>query len=456
MKRRLRAVIAVLLATMSINAATIFQDDFSNPGTSNTNWNPSGTSLTKSFTGGECSVTNTSTDQGVLLIHEIDNLPSSFTFSAKINGGNDGRTGFYFCLGLSGQQYVGYQIKIENGSLIVVQKFSSVISNLVSIQSGYITSGYNEIKVSRNGSKFNVFCNNQFVSSFTDSEFSSGDIAMILAPGASANFDDVLLTDQFQDHSIRTCFADDFDDGDLLGWINYGSGSQATVQDKSLKITTSNQTLFYYINLELVNFVTKVTVSHRSGSKSKPYGLYLQGSPDNSDTTLSSGFLIIGNRMYGVFTPSVSEFNLYSSQKIMGAAYTEAGQTYYSYDTLEVSKQQSTGYIFKVNNSPLCTVPEIGFKVSSIGFYCSDSLDLLFDDFVAAEGTEAVCSGEPISIREKTGSRKMINITRSRPFIFDPLGRAIPDFTNIELKRSVSPGIYLRADQKKTLMVIEP
>lgn len=457
MKRRLWAVVAVLLAAMSINAEIIFQDDFSNPGTSNNNWNPSNSSsLTKSFAGGECTATNTSTDHAVLLIHEIINPPATFTFSAKINRLENKTAGIYVCLGINEGKVSGYELLLFESNVIGVWKHKDGTSaKLFQGQSAYLVSGYNEIKISKKGSKFNIFCNNQYAGTFTDSEINSGNIALELSSGATVKYDDVILTDQFQDATIRTCFSDNFNDGNLTGWLNDEQG-QATIQDNALSITTTNQTIRYLTNLELTNFVVKVTVSHRSGSKKKLYGLCLQGSPVNNTEIPSAGFLIIGDRMYGTFTGISDSFNLYSSQKISGAAYTEAGETYYFYDTLEVSKQPSTGYIFKVNNFPLCTVPEIGFNVSSVGLYCSDSLNLLFDDFVAAEGNEAVCEDEPISIREKVINRKMITITRARPYVFDPLGRAIPDFTNIELKRSVSPGIYLRADQKKTLLVVEP
>lgn len=457
MKNKIWSVTAVLLAAMAVNAAVIFQDDFSNPGVSNQNWSASNPDqVTISFAGGECTATNTSNSAGVLLIHELDeNLPA-FTLSVKINRPEDKTAGFYFCLGVEDNKIIGYELLLfESNHMIIWKHKGDTPVKLFQGQSAYLVSGYNEIKISRNTEKFNVFCNGQFTGSFTDSEYGSGNVAMELGPEAAVKFDDVVVTDQFEEASVRTCFADDFSSGDLVGWFKEGMG-QIEFKDDSLMITTSDSGCNLVTDLQLNNFVSKVIVSHRNGSVSTPYGFLLQGrSPDNSQIPLS-GFIITGKRMYGAFTPSSSSYNLYSSQKIRGAAYTEGGQTYYFYDTLELSKQPTTGYIFKVNKAALCTIPEIGFEITNIGLFCSDSLSLLFDDFVAAEGTEAVCSDGPSAIREKTNNKKVMRITRVRPYIVDPMGRAIPDFTNIELKRNIAPGIYLRADQKKTMLKMEP
>jgi hypothetical protein len=442
----------MLLATMAVNAAVVFQDDFSNPGISNQNWSVSNPEqVTINFAGGECSVTNTSNSAGVLLIHELDqNLPT-FTFSVKINRPENKTAGFYFCLGVKDTRIIGYELLLfESNQIIIWKHKGDTPVSLFQGQSAYLVSGYNEIKVSKKADKFNIFCNDQFVASFTDSEYGSGNVALELGPEAAVKFDDVLVNDQFEEATIRTCFADDFSSGALVGWVKEGKG-QIEVKNDSLMITTTDSSCDLVTDLQLNNFVAKVVVSHRSGSGKAPYGFLLQGRASDNSIPLS-GFIITGNRMYGAFTPSSSSYNLYNSQKIRGAAYTEDGQTYYFYDTLELSKQPTTGYIFKVNQSALCTIPEIGFEITNIGLFCSDSLSLLFDDFVAAEGTEAVCSGGSIAIREKTKSKKVMRITRVVPYVVDPLGRTIPNFSNIEMKRNLSPGIYLGADQKKAIL----
>jgi len=451
MKSKFRAVTVMLLAVMAVNAAVIFQDDFSNPGISNQNWSASRSDLvTIGFAGGECTAANTSDSYGVLLIHDLDeNLPT-FTFSVKINKPENKDAGFYFCLGVKGEKIIGYELYfLESNHIIVWKHTDNDVVKLFQGQSAYLTSGYNEIKISKKTDKFNVFCNDQFTGSFTDSEYGSGNVALEIMPGVTVKFDDVVVNDQFEEASVRTCFADDFSSGNLLGWFKDGKG-QIEFKSDSLMITTSDSACNLVTDLQLNNFVARMVVSHRSGSGDSPYGFLLQGrSPDNSIP--QSGFIITGKRMYGTFIPSTSKFNLYNSQKIRGAAYTEEGQTYYFYDTLELSKQPTTGYIFKVNKSVLCTVPEIGFEITNIGLLCSDSLSLLVSDFVAAEGTEAICSGTN-TITEKNNNKKVMRITRVVPYIVDPLGRTIPKFSNIELRRNLSPGIYLGVDQKKTIL----
>lgn len=451
MKSKKFGWLAVLVTVSAINAGIIYQDDFSDPGTSTLNWVASNSEVvTKSFAGGECSISNVSSGSGGLLIHEMDNLPSKFTISFKINKTTGTLAGFYFCLGLSGVQYTGYQVRIDNGSRIIVQKYSSAVTELLAVQSAYIANGYNEIKISKNGTTFNVFCNGQFEGSFTDSEFSSGDVAMVLGAGTSAKFDDVLITDQFEEANARTCFSDDFDGASLVGWIKDDKG-EAVIDNKQLKISTTDESYRLMTKLELENFVAKVTVSHRSGSNEATYGICLQGDVSGEIIPIA-GFVINGKRMYGTFIPSTSSYTLLPSQKIRGAAFTDAGETYYYNDTLEVSKQVSSGYIFKVNNSPLCTIPDIGFKITSIGLYCSDSLNLLFNDFVAAEGDEAVCSDGPTSIVEKKINRPALIISKQPQFVIDPLGRVVLKVKNVQIQRSVAPGLYIQKEQKRLMV----
>lgn len=455
MNRKILAVAALLLAALTSNAAVIFQDDFSNPGTSSQNWSVSNPDqLTKSFAGGELSATNNDTDYGVLLIHELANLPSVFTFSAKVNRTSDKSAGLYFCLGTSGTKVTGYELTVSGSSQILVWKHKSDTPVLAfQGQSAYMVSGYNEIIVSRNGNKFNIFCNSQVVGTFTDSDITSGHIALELGAGAAAKFDDVVLTDQFQEASVRTCFADNFDDGNVIGWFIEGKG-QVENKNNSLVITTLDSSCNLVTDLGLVNFNARVVVSHRNGSKNSSYGLYLQGRSQGKISL--AGFVITGSRMYGTFTPLTTKYELYSSQKIKGAAYIEDGQTYYFNDTLEVSKQQSTGYIFKVNTFPLCTIPTIGFEITDIGLYCTDSLNLIFDDFIAAEGTDLVCQDGPISVSQKQVNRKIFNSTKAQYFIIDPLGRTISNFEVLEFKRHISPGLFIQAGKRKTMVGIEP
>jgi hypothetical protein len=150
-----------------------------------------------------------------------------------------------------------------------------------------------------------------------------------------------MINDQFEQASVRTCFADDFSNGDLVGWLIEGEG-QIEIKNDFLMITTSNSGCNLITDLQLNNFVARVIVSHRSGSGKSPYGFLLQGRLSGSGEIPQSGFVITGERKYGTFTPDSTSFSLYNSQKIKGAGYTDGGQTYYYYDTLELSKQPTT------------------------------------------------------------------------------------------------------------------
>ena len=447
----------LVLTVFSVQGAVIFQDDFSNPGESNTNWNPNDPSIvSKSFTGGELTATNSHGSLGGLLIHYLDNPPSIFTISAKINRTTDKPAGLYFCLATVGVNLVGYVIRFDNVSDIVVWKDSADTQVMMFRgQSGYLFSGYNEIKVSKQGSLFNIFCNGHYLGNFTDNQYPSGNIALMLSPNSTAKFDNVLLTDVFEDAQIPHCFSDDFNDGNLLGWSSSGD-AQVQPHNEKLRIKTeTNGYVYYGVALELTNFVSRVVVSHRSGHKNKTYGLYLMGAPVNGTSPIK-GFVINGNRMYGTFTPG-ENFNIFSSSKIRGAAFVDGDQTFYYNDTLELTKGTSTGYIFKVNNSPLCTVPDIGFDIRQIGLYVSDSLDLLFDDFIAAEGTDFVCEGLPVISQRKT-HKPVLSIAQKQQYVFDPLGRALKANSMANMKRkNLSSGIYLlKGQNRKTVVVTEP
>jgi hypothetical protein len=446
-------ILLLISGAVSLNAAVIFQDKFDNPGVSNTNWVANGGSnLTKSFANGECSITNTSNEYAALLVHTLQTKLDTFTLSFKVNRINGKTDGLSFCVGTIGNNSVGYSITLDSNAYFAVWKDTAdtQVTKFFD-QSSFVNSGYNEIKVSRKGSAFIISCNGKFVGSFIDAEYTTGNIALRVAPGSSVKYDDVLLTNEFEEIVAQRCFSDNFNNGKLPGWSSLGDG-QVTVTNSVLNVKSSEDFFYYSTNLELENFVARVVVSHRAGDKVSGYGLFIKGPQQKL-----AFFAINSSRYYGVKAGGLSMSTGSNGSAIHGGAYVEGSDVYYYYDTLTITKQSSTGYIFKANGKALDTLPSdsVDFAISGIGIFCHKNLELQFDDFIAAEGTDFDCPVVSISAKGRV-QKPAFSIAKRHNFIYDPLGRAMPIARNTGIKQNISHGMYLYKGQKKLFFVNKP
>ena len=418
---------ALLAVSLPAQGAVVFEDHFDNPGTSDGNWLESSDEMTKNFEGGVCTIENKSSGGGILYT-TLATKPSTFTFSAKITRTSENvDAGLFFCLSINGA-VKGYSIHLGNHSNIYLYRNGTGDPRdtlpIFDVASSYMTANTNTLKVSKIGTKYNVFCNDQFVTTFTDELFSTGDIALLIPKSSSVVFDDVVVTDQFTEGTKQTCFKDDFDDGDQTGWgYNWGQENINNWNGGVRFQTENGGQKNMYVSLNLVNFVAKTEVSFRGGNKQKNYGLMLVGTAEPGQSIPMAWFTITGSSYFGAYSKNGT--SLTKNTAIKGDPYiSSTGDTTYYVDTLKVVKTQgSDDYVFYVNNVALDTLKrnvDIDFDVSNVGLYCSDSLDVVFDNFSAGEG-DGSCATTIMPLTKRIRNNQLLNTQNFK--LFDPMGR---------------------------------
>jgi hypothetical protein len=443
-------VVALLSASTAFAA---FSDNFNDPASSNSNWMASTEKVTRTFENGAMTVTNTDTSYANMMYHTFSAADKRelFTLSAKITLKPGARSaGFLCCLSI-GSKVTGYNVSFGPDGAVSVDKVgsSAATTQLVLQRSAYLVAGTNELKISRKEGKFNLFCNGHFTATFTDTEFKSGDLGLLVDAKSAAVFDDVVMTDVFTEGAAPTCFADDFNDGNLLGWSNFGSEAAVIkVADGALRITTAgNQDVYEEVAIGLSQFVMKAVVSLHRGGIGKTYGLFIRGTAPESIPL--AGFVVTGGRMYGAFISGKS-YQLQSSSKVKGAPFVLApGDTTFYKDTLQVIKRQGTPeYLFVVNNDTLSRLAGVDFAVTGVGIFCSDSLDVVFDDFIAAEGTTGACPVLPSTFSRIHPAKPGVGIAGADMRVFDLSGRLMPGNRMAANTAAKTPGLYIRSNGK--------
>jgi len=450
----LACVAALVFRAADVHAA--FSDDFADEALSNTQWAAGNDDVSLQFTGGVCRVVNSNETYSGIAPHTFPEgqKPSTFTLSGKVTLDDVGSSaGFVCCLSMSGSA-PGYYIAIGNGGYVTVTKISSEGSGslIKEARSGFLRDGANVLKISRRDGVFNIFCNNVFTATFTDNDFVSGDIGLLVAENTTATFDDIVMTDEFEEGTFPNCFGDGFNDTDLLGWSAFGDlTASVRLDDSTLRITTTtDEHIYQVVDLGLEEFMMKTVVSFRSGSTQKLYGLFLCGTSES--TIPIAGFGITGGRSYGVFSSGQS-ITLTPSTRIKGAPYISSTfDTTYYLDTIEVIKRGgSTEYLFVINGDTLSRYTGVDFGITGVGLFCMDSLDIRFDNFVASEGDSGTCEVPETVVMHRRPAPLHI-APRSDARMYDLCGRRVGRgaLTN---RTAMTPGVYVRSMGRRELRV---
>ncbi|MDG5817043.1 hypothetical protein QA601_18240 [Chitinispirillales bacterium ANBcel5] len=416
-------------------------DDFSDPGESNIKWVNSNDFISTSFSGGQCKITNTEPSGEIFgyIRHSISGTkPSTFTISTEVvSSSSSNLGGIVFCL-QPGQGFEGYALYIDNGNIVVLKFLENSGSEIVfNALSSYLKPENNEIVISKDGSLFNIFINGEFEGTFTDSQYSTGDIGLFSPGNSEVVYQYVTMENTFRPHEPISYFYDNFESGKLPGWVKHGE-ADVRVDDGQLKVNTLDDTnaTLYYRNITVENFVAAVEVSHRGGANNSSYGLLLLG--EEKDIL----FPIVGGRLYSAgFLGELLDYS--SSQVIRGAPYDDGGSYYYYTDTLMIQKEEgSQEYKFMVNGQHLTSFTTTDFDVTGVGLFIGHDLELYFDNFGVAEGNEL---NPPVSITRRRISGRGGVIRGNQPSAtFDLRGRRIGEKGVNQIIPELSPsGVYI-------------
>lgn len=450
--------VVILFLAFSVHSSVLFSDNFSDPVQTHLDWNANMQDhMNLNFNDNRLLVTNSNTQFSGLVITELSQKPDTFTLSVQISGSSQEANGAGVLFCYQGTGLNGYLFNIQGNNLVAVQKYTSGgHSSLFQKQSAYLTSVSNELKIVKVGGGFHVFINGEYEGGFSDSEYSSGDIALLAPPSSQTYFESVALTTEYEPPSPRNKFITSFEgDGALVGWshLSPDPGSQITEEDGVLKMVTDSQGVgvLYYVSIDLENFAARTVVSHRSGNTNQLYGLFLMGEPVGNVPMAFFG--IAGFRQYAVYeADGVSPVVLQPSNKIRGTALKQDGNTHFFLDTLDVVKiSDRDHYIFMVNGDTLGRLPEVDFAIKGIGIFGHKGMELFYEYFGVEEGSEI-----PDYIRViRTPMVKHGNIQNRRGGTFDLLGRRINTEMDSRLRSDVlkPSGVYISDHEGRKLIV---
>jgi hypothetical protein len=456
----------IFILAMMVSVSLVFadfSDDFSEPAQSNNLWLTSYDELKMTFTGGTCKLVNESDDYAGFAYHLFNEneKSSEFTLSGKISLNSENMAAGFICRLSTASPIAGYFVNINSTGTIGVQKYSASSEGDV-VFTGQTTlraDGANELKVSMKEGKMNIACNGKFIGTFTDetNDLGAGDLALLVSPSSEAVFDDIVLTSVFEEMSFPTCFADSFENDDLTDWRGFGSEEASVrVDDGTMRISTDTTEYVYkVVDLTLNNFVMRATSTLRKTNTTSLYGLFLVGQPDPEDGLLPvANFGIIGNKTFNVMLSGQSAQPEVSTS-IRGNPYIgEDDDTTFYVDTLEIIQREGADeYLFIVNTDTIERFSEVDFAVTGVGVFCQQQLDVSFDNFVVAEGTEFNCPViQPLRYTRRTRER-LIRIF-SKPHYFDLSGRLLKN-RDATYSGKIPSGAYIIRDGKRTLMRIE-
>jgi hypothetical protein len=453
-----------------------FSDNFSSPGTTNTNWPSSNqqpaTLLSRSTVGGVYTITNQNIYMG-FVYHHFTAPTSTFTASCGITRSSVSiAAGLFLCLTVPVAGYsTGYVARLGYTSegctgYIIIARYDGDGTATQIFDARYRhqdapAAATDTVKICKQGSAFNVFCNGVYLGSFNDATYASGDFGLIVPPSAAATFDDVLFTNQFTAGSFPVTFIDHFSNGNLeYAWTKLGC-SYFTEHDSVLDISVPPIT---YSSCEVQiaprdTFAARAIVSWRSGDSLPYYGLYLSG-PDALDTLLFFG--INGHGYGAAYISNTPYFPKNSSGLIHGKAYWEAGMpdTEFYHDTIDVYKKTGSGYfIMKINgmNFDSISVAEFNFQISGAGIFCygdsSGGQRIFVDYFFIGPDSNATAVVKHDVKRHIAKGIKFTPLTSN--YLFDPLGRMVGKknaYGRINVG-ALAPGYFITNEGKNGIII---
>jgi len=397
----------VFMAAAFASGAVLFEDDFASAAASHDKWLASD-GVTAAVSGGSCALGIAGQSIGNYTHPFAAPGPSTFTLSytLKSQTGTANRSGALFCK--QPNTYNGYFITVEEDMLVVYKMVQTASADGTSVgwnplyfkESIDINPSNNKVTVSKSGSRIVLFANDEYVGEFTDASYSSGDLALFVASGASAVFGPVRMTDEFTEGGTRTTFSDNFTNGRSKYWnfVQDGGNPDTGSANGMLTVKTgAGVTSWAYVNMKLTDFTARVDVRHVSGGTTANhiYGIVLVGVPPQGGAISIAYFAIAGGRTYwigGNGMPSSSGQSL----DIRGSA-GGSGAALYT-DTLEVSKKsESSSYELSVNGHKIADYPvaNVNFEVTGIGIFSYPDLEIQFDNFEAKpDGAASVKFGQ--------------------------------------------------------------
>lgn len=424
-----------------VKAATLFSDDFSDTNASKIKWIWLGNNTSMTFSGGAAVLKNTDAVYTGFLVHNFATKPSKFSLSvtftttAPVNG-----VGLMCCLSTS-PSVTGYTVQLGGSQNIFSYKYTASGGTLVipNKSSSFINTLSNTIIVSKSADTFNIFANGHYITRFNDTQFGSGDIAILVPPQSQVTIDNVLMTDQFLIDNTPTCFADSFKTTGLEGWNTSAMMGAATVGAGRL-VLNNTDTLFSSIVFSDGNFQSaSIKAAVRQSAGAGMYGVCYMSviAGDSGRVTYKPyAFLVDSLRRYSIVYPDSVNVRTRAAQSFI---YGSLGT-----DTLEVVRY-AKHIAFKVNGFNVGeTIPiPTTYRIDGAGLYVAKKTSATYNYFiVGGDSTGAACTMVSSVINRSILSKKTVPQFGGSSLVYDLMGRKIGFLNQLTFKNLIS-GPYI-------------
>ena len=427
-------------------ATTLLSDNFQDSATSKANWIiPS--PLQRQFTNGTLTIQNTDAVYEVYVSHSFNSPSPTFSVSVMLASDSIG-AGLLFCK--KGND--GITLQVGTNQNLYAWKSTAQPAILFNATNSFIGKTSNTISVSKRDSTFNVFCNGVYMGSFfcSDAEFvNGGDVAMIVPPKAHVQFNNFLMTDQYQSGSPITTFSDNFSSGNLLGW-NFGQlNGSAVVASGALTVT--NNDLVYpanpYINGDFNRASLKVIATHKKGDGFYGLAFYELAPGPLGDSIKPYLFLINTSRSYASGNPDTRL--IYATQTTLVHGDT---------DTLEVLRF-SNKYKFSINGALMPdSFPLLApGRINAAGLYVDTDAVVSFEDFRIGGDSTGFPTGVIFSKPNKTIAAMNARFYSGDRYVFDLRGRIVKRLggNSLEALKGMGAGMYIVRPIENEMVVPE-
>jgi hypothetical protein len=443
MKQRIMESVLFLIGLLVVAspADTLFHDDFQDAATSKPKWSfPD--SVTSVYGSGAVTLHNKDTTYTWFVTKNLSPTPT-FALSATITLTSLASNGVGIVCCKTDTSGIVLQLGTSQ-RVHVYQYHRSVRKDLLDVFNSFVSSTANVVTISKQGSTFNIFCNGNFLGAASVSDplyTAGGDIAMIIPAKASAIFDNVVMTSQYDSGSTITCFSDDFLDANVNGWFTYTING--TIQPQAGKLLVSNTDTLYsgllFVNGDFKRSSMKIITEFKQGKG--VYGcLFVYTNPSDVGNTYNTySFIVDSTQRYGVGVPDSAKIKMNTPKTFIHGA-TGDGK-----DTLEILRFNSS-YKFKING----TVAEDALPLPArapdgAGFYLGPKTSIYFDMFaVGGDSTGASC---PVRVASWNPHQRFAPLFKSASnglIAFDALGRINKRFTGsyLEALQKGASGVY--------------
>ncbi len=424
-------LISLGICYQTSTCAILFQDDFQNEQISVKNWTfVSENESQFKILDNAAFVLNNSDSYSALAVHRTSVSASTFTISAKISSKYPG-SGLYFCFQEILNGYGGYGALLGDDRIYIYKFYPESLAVIADQASPFIMLNENRLTISKMNDLISIFCNGYFIGSVRDTEFLSGDVALIVPPLSEATFDDVIMENIYSDTLHFTPFIDEFLEKNPFGWVKYGNAITEWENNHFQVLTSHNQEYYTGIEIPLNSFTMKTSVKFLSGDSSSIYGFFVKTTNDSIGTPVFYQFVISGDKKF-VIKRKDQEQELLAHQSITGKFNTINGSdTVSRYDDLELKRDQNV-LVFYTNGVELGKI-EFAEAISGAGLFVSKELGVAFDDFQISEPDMLTMSKKIRSRNIQIPNRKQNSVR------IDLLGRSF-----LEKHTPVSSSIVLR------------